>query len=286
VEETWLWESGWTQPDVPVAPSSREGQAVTSLGGEVVLFGGSSPGELGFGSLNDTWVWDGARWRQVFPATSPPGRSDAVFVTLGTTAVLFGGQPDFGDTWTWDGTTWTLETPLHSPGARYGSAAASLGGVVVLFGGIMVQGLMNELLQDTWQWDGTDWTELAPATSPPPRAGAMAGAVGSGIFMFGGITASAFSHECVAGNCFLADTWLFDGTTWTEAVATLSPPARAYGSMGSLGTSLLLFGGETNLGGGMSTHLSDTWTWNGVAWTEPPANGPTFVGSSGALGCY
>jgi hypothetical protein len=39
---------------------------------------------------------------------------------------------------------------------------------VVLFGGM---GKTN-LSSATWAWDGSDWSKLSPATSPPPRYGA------------------------------------------------------------------------------------------------------------------
>jgi hypothetical protein len=52
---------------------------------EVILFAGYL--------LNDTWIWDGSNWTQVFPSTVPPDRySFGMNYDSATHAVvLFGG---------------------------------------------------------------------------------------------------------------------------------------------------------------------------------------------------
>ena len=86
--------------------------------------------------------------------------------------VMFGGTASdgtpLGDTWTWDGTNWTQVFPAHSPSARFEpsiawSGGGSLGDRLVLFGGTASDGTP---LGDTWTWDGTDWTQHFPTTSP------------------------------------------------------------------------------------------------------------------------
>src|SRR6267154_5895947 len=63
---------------------------------------------------------------------------------------------------------WEPESPLQSPPARTFAASAydSKQKRVVLFGG------WNRIgpLGDTWQFDGTTWTNLAPAVAPPARS--------------------------------------------------------------------------------------------------------------------
>src|SRR5437773_2395211 len=67
---------------------------------------------------------------------------------------------------------WVLKSPASSPPApRLYSAMAydAAHGQVVLFGGYsctLVCGPAN----DTWVWDGTNWTQKSPANSPPVRA--------------------------------------------------------------------------------------------------------------------
>ena len=60
---------------------------------------------------------------------------------------------------------------------------------------------------DTWTWNGTEWTRLQPATSPPVRwgAGIAYDAAHSTVLLYGGPDAGS-----------LRDTWSWDGSTWTD----------------------------------------------------------------------
>lgn len=90
--------------------------------------------------------------------------------------MLFGGARAstlFDDTWTWDGRKWTLHAPAHRPSARTLAAMAfdEVAGLTVLFGGDNYQG-ENQVLSDTWTWDGTDWAAVQTAAAPERRFGA------------------------------------------------------------------------------------------------------------------
>src|ERR1041385_8421756 len=66
---------------------------------------------------------------------------------------------------------WIQSVTAVHPGARNGDALAydaSLGGTV-LFGGVVTNS--GTMLADTWTWDGTNWSQRAPAHSPPGRWG-------------------------------------------------------------------------------------------------------------------
>lgn len=68
-----------------------------------------------------------------------------------------------------------------------------------------------------------------------------------------------------------ADTWTFDGKTWSQ-VNTPGPPARASAAMAFDAKH-----GVTVLFGGLSSSglYDDTWTFDGRAWTEQhPAHHP------------
>src|SRR5258708_13941138 len=110
---------------------------VVMFGGSTTLFGACC------GDLNDTWIWNGATWTQVFPQQSPPARrfdGDGMAYEPATRkVVLFGGNTEgnttyLGDTWTWDGVaqTWTQMSPATSPSARagHGMATVAAGNVV------------------------------------------------------------------------------------------------------------------------------------------------------------
>ena len=76
---------------------------------------------------------------------------------------------------------------------------------VVLFGGTHL-GYVSTLLGDTWEWDGTDWTDATPSRSPSSREGhAMVYDVArQRVVLFGGIGAEGR----------LDDVWEWDGREW------------------------------------------------------------------------
>ena len=91
--------------------------------GKIVMFGGRNDSESAV--LNDTWIFDGSNWTQLFPATPPPGRAfDVPGMTYDSAQgnVMFFGGAGFGvyfdDTWTFDGTNWTQQFPATSPSTR------------------------------------------------------------------------------------------------------------------------------------------------------------------------
>src|SRR5437588_4973476 len=72
---------------------------------QVVFFGGID-------SYEQTWLWDGGRWKLAAPRSHPPGRfgAAAAYDPVTTDVLLFGGRLAPGqlanDTWAWDGRTW------------------------------------------------------------------------------------------------------------------------------------------------------------------------------------
>jgi len=91
-------------------------------------------------------------------------------------------------------------------------------GDMVLFGGSGNSGDLG----DTWTFDGTTWTQLSPATSPPARDSvSMAYDLATGnIVLFGG--------EDNSGN--LSDTWTFMQVTVTLAQGSPTSAIVAYGA--------------------------------------------------------
>ena len=117
---------------------------------------------------------------------------------------------------------------------------------------------------NTWEWDGNDWTLRAPADSPSPRQYVQSATLNGGVMLFGGATANTSTAT------FYADTWSWDGTDWTRLLAAGTPAARHASALGSLGSSVLMFGGY----GSGGTMYSDAWTWNGTTWVAA-ASGPS-----------
>jgi hypothetical protein len=80
-----------------------------------------------------------------------------------------------------------------------GIAFDSALGKIVLFGGA-VGGNFTTSASDTWTWDGTNWTQVLPATVPPDRyyVGMSYNPIAKAIVMFGG-----FSTALVRGGPWL-----------------------------------------------------------------------------------
>jgi hypothetical protein len=140
--------------------------AYDSLHGQVVLFG-----------RQGMWLWDGSNWTQPSPKTSPGPRFGCAMAydSKRMQVVLFGGQDAItnqyqGDTWVWDGFNWTQISPANSPRprAQHTLVYDSVNQQVVLFGG---SGNFQSHIaaNDTWTWDGANWTEQFPTNSPPLR---------------------------------------------------------------------------------------------------------------------
>jgi hypothetical protein len=155
--------------------------------------------------------------------------------------------------------SWTLRGTA-GPAARSGHAMVydSARGCVVLFGGF--NGTTR--LGDTWEWDGTTWTERA-TTGPTPRVlgpGMAYDSTRQRTVLFGGFDGA-----------YRNDTWEWNGTSWTQRLVT-GPTARNGHAMAfdSQRGRIVLFGG----GGG----AADTWEWDGSVWTQRLVNGPSGRG--------
>jgi uncharacterized protein (TIGR03437 family) len=220
LNDTWVWDgSNWTRKSPQISPPARfaHSMAYDSARGQVVLFGGTSSG-----LFTDTWVWDGANWTQKSPPSIPPVRNFGAMAydSAHAQVVLFGGNNGafLNDTWAWDGSNWTRRFPPSSPSARDGHAMAydSAHSEVVLFGGLFSNGYTTFTdFNDTWVWDGSNWTKESPQFSPLARdSHAMAyDADRDLVVSFGGANVNAV---------FFNDTW-----TWNGGPLAVSLPSIA-----------------------------------------------------------
>ena len=257
-------EMDWVLKSPANHPSARVGHAMAydAAGGNVVLFGGSNDGP----SNNDTWVWDGRNWTQKSPANRPAPRSFAAMAydAARGQVVLFGGlQTNFSnDTWAWDGTNWIQKSPANRPAPRFFHAMAydAARAQVVLFGGLVGD---NTRANDTWIWDGTNWIQKSPANSPTPREGAkmVYDSARGQVVLFGG------SSNAGNGDNSNNETWVWDGTDWTQKSPVNNPTPRHAHAMAydAARARVVLFGGADDI----------TWAWDGTNWIQKsPANRP------------
>ncbi|TMG20539.1 MAG: hypothetical protein E6H99_08320 [Chloroflexi bacterium] len=237
---TWEWDgANWRQRALSSSPPARvwPAMAYDSARGRIVMFGGSGA----TGQLSDTWEFDGNTWTQLNPAGSPSPRygAAAAFDPTRNRTVLFGGQGSGGrmaDTWEWDGTSWTQVATPTAPYARLWSAMAfdSQRSKLVLFGGDHIQPYALGSTNDTWEWDGSQWSRVWTDAAPAPRAGqTMAYDAGRGrAVVFGG------DNAATSPATFFNDTWEFGGGIMTPAgspAATITPSTMDFGSV-DLGT--------------------------------------------------
>ena len=300
LNDTWVWDgANWAQKSPLARPPARvyHGMAYDAARSQVVVFGGT-PSGFSPAALSDTWVWDGANWAQKSPPIFPPARMGhaMAYDSVHHQVVLFGGisagynPTDLNDTWVWDGANWTQKFPKTSPSARqlHAMACDSGHGQLVLFGGVANLS-SGPVLDDTWVWDGANWTQKAPQASPPAQyAHALAYDSAHGQVLLSGIFYTGTGYTAVN------ITWVWEGSNWIQKTPQTSPSPRRGSAMAydsAHGQVVLCGGAVYDLEpGGVSappTLWGDTWTWDGGSITALPTiksviGAGAFGGSSAA----
>ncbi len=260
----------------------------------LVAFASLAGASLGLGHAASASTAAPVTWSTLNTPVSPPGvvgAASAYDADVGQ-MVLFGGTTATGalsgTTWLWDGTTWTAAPSVAAqPAARTLASMAfdPYRHQLILFGG---EGAGGTLLDDTWAWNGASWYEFSDVSSgaPPPRAAAAFGYDGSrNLVLFGGMGSSAGSASSAAApsvrsSVAVNDTWVWNGSRWTDTHTAASPPARAGAAVasGSGSHPMTLFGGSAtpiSVAGKTPSPLGDTWEWTGGTWApQTPASSP------------
>lgn len=179
--------------------------------------------------------------------------------------VCFGGLSvltGINDTFVWSSGAWNIRAPLHKPDTNhcYGGAMAydEVNREVVLFGG----GWSGTGGQETWVWDGSDWTQKSPVHAPSARR-----------FHAMCWDPNTLSIVLYGGDVGTSETWSWDGSDWTQLSPAHNPgDHRGHAVCWDSNTStIILFGGQNAAGVGQFT----TWSWNGSDWTQlSPATTP------------
>ncbi len=207
------------EPYLPL-PRSSAAMAYDPATRTALLFGGDYAGR----SLDDTWSWNGTRWSQLHPRSSPPGltRPDMAYDPGSGRMVLVGGMGGRSasvelSTWSWDGATWQPR-----PGSSFSApmqpalATDDATGQLILVTGSQPAGAA------TWVWAGGLWAPLHPAVSPP-QSGLLAFDGRSGRLLL--LTRPAANRNAPGGQL-----WAWDGSTWSPAA---SPASHAPSDDGS-----------------------------------------------------
>jgi hypothetical protein len=233
----------------------------------MVFYGSSSTASYA------TWEWDGFAWAKI--TESGPGYRSSnalVFDSARARTLSFGGYDGgrvFSDTWAWNGAAWTNLAPVYTPGPRLEHAMAydSARDRVVLFGGrSLVDSFAAYYYDDTWEFDGTNWARVFPASGGPRGRSQhrMAYDAARGrVVMYGG---QAKDASVSGGYAKLTDLWEWDGTAWLERrPAGATPGSRIAHVMAydSHRGRTLLWGGYT-----ATPDTGTVWEWDGDSWLE------------------
>jgi hypothetical protein len=178
--------------------------------------------------------------------------------------VMFGGSLG-NDTWEWDGTDWSQVVTATTPPARSGHSMAydMIRGKIVLFGGT-ANPILPPALQDTWEYDGVDWTLVNTSNAPSEAVD----------------TAMCYDlaqQACVlyGGTSFFGapdqKTWHYNGTNWTDVSFLVGHGPTSLIGLGVSNAAIvydlsrgqnIIYGGRTPNG----TFSTETWAYDGSPW--------------------
>jgi hypothetical protein len=197
-------------------------------------------------------------------ANLPPQCSDAALIydssaqrMLLATCVDQLDPADHERIWSWDGAAWILvsdagPSPLVVTAAAWDSAR----NVLVRYGGLPLDS--NDCVPETWEWDGTEWTQRTTTDDPHPTAcdhmKLAYDASRATTVLAGGGRLQDLSPE----------TWGWDGRAWSR-LADSGPAPRAHAGFGydPANERVLMYGGINN-----TSIFADLWSWEGRAWRD------------------
>jgi cysteine-rich repeat protein len=300
-----VWElrgRGWQKAQVSgTRPRAGFGHSLVwdRARGDVLLFGGTT--HLLSAILNETWLWDGARWRQVARDAAPTARTGAAIVydAARERVLLFGGRGAddvLSDTWEWDGQRWTeVVTASAPPAGEHQMVYDPVRGEVLLFDEVDLWRFASgtwELLPTVakgldlrgWEWSLTyDPQQQRVLLFDDRRTWARVGSTWLSLD-----TETQFTREVKASDMIFASAsrrlllvdksgqvWDWDGQAWSmRAMPSTVPVGRNGHAMAydPRSGSTLLFGGDS-----ADETLGDTWVWGSVGFEQrhpalsPPA---------------
>jgi cysteine-rich repeat protein len=235
------WDgASWTDVPTGTPPFHQPGESVVATPTSIVMTAAGG---------NDMWLWQSGAWSE--PPT--PGANAMQYNPFANdhargAIVMLDGS---GKTWTLSRTGWTQITTGPPPAvrSRVGITYDPVNRNVVMFGGL---GATSTILGETWVWDGSAWSQKTSGPAPSARIGAAMAFDGTHVTLFGGSTTTSLTGAP------LADTWTWNGTSWSPASPATSPPAMAGAAAGydPVRDELVLFGN------------GQTWTYDGSTWTQ------------------
>jgi hypothetical protein len=256
----WEWDGATWQDRTSAtastwAPPLEDARAAYDSDRQVtVIFGGVMSMSLAPSQYSqETWEWNGSGFTKRQASRMPPGRHlhATIYDPVHKVTLVFSGWPGTeggwkADLWQWDGNTWTDLTPAVLPAAWPAPRSNanfvwdSVRQRALLFGGMTDPPGGGDSVSnaDLWEWDGSTWTNLTPATLgvdwPLKRNGAAAGydPVRGVMLLFGGRVSDRRAPGLESAN----DLWEWDSRARAFREITPMPAPGSWPLSGDLFT--------------------------------------------------
>ena len=257
VDEFWAWSNGWTRITAAGAPSARLEPLMIfdSRRNRMLLYGGH---DGSFNPIRDLWAWDGTSWSRLSNDAPALMHASIGFDPERDRVVVAGGTTDskLAETWEFDGTAWRRVSTAFPVAGRelptemvFNTTRRTLQMAVADMSG----GSSGARPAQLWEWNGTAWSIVAPATVPTNPPGSLI-TLTAGELLLIDHAAGFTAHR-------------FNGTSWTTTTPSALPPQRFFTRVAvhAARNVAVLFGGSVN----NNTVLSnETWLFNGTTWTR------------------
>jgi hypothetical protein len=241
-------------------PDASAGSAIGYYepGGYPILVNQQFPETGPKSAVSTTWKWDGTRWLKLLEGNASPyaGTNMAYDPALKMTILLHGTR-----TLGWNGSKWVdvSSAPFSDAYLAFDQGRNQLVALVSTSG--------PPAAAVTWVYDGSSWKQVNSTTGPAGhfRSGFAYDPRNGTIVLFGG--------SCSGGFCYFDDTWLWNGTAWTQLHPVTSPPkglaAMAYDPVTK---QMILLAQDGTV-----------WNWSGTNWTRVESGAAPPYGSYAGL---
>jgi hypothetical protein len=213
-------------------------------------------------------------WSRTNTGNSHPQRTlgaAMVFDAMDNYTLLFGGERETlsggyvvsNETWTYHAGIWAPLRSTAHPSNRISPAMTydPLHHYVLLFGGSACGHGVFGSCNDTWSFQGGNWTQLHPLLAPP------------------GASWVSMAYDAKTGHVVLFDgtpsssTWQWQGGTWGKLTPTGTPKIAAYSDFQMFfdprdDYMVLASADGLTCGGSVYSWCMHTWTFSGGNWTE------------------
>jgi hypothetical protein len=277
LNDTWVYKAGdWNPVSTPEAPSQRHfaAMAYDSDRNRIILYGGqqfNSTTEV-LDALHDTWEFDGTTWTKVgTDGQAQAGKPMLVYDAARKQTILLGVKTDNTTVmYGYDAPThaWTEIKPEKLPTCVNEAAMVyeSRSGKTLVIGGVC--SITTPSSDQTWEWDGTNWTEV-DVTNDPSRASGYALAYDSlrnEVIIFGGTTIFAQAPR--------STTMKYSDLVWRFVFTFARPSPRSLASFtsDSKNGNVWMFGGLNEFS---TSYVDEMWGYrNGVWFPQSSADMP------------